>query len=93
MDKHQAKPLQEVSEFCGVPSEIIIRFIQEEWIQPADHQTMMLDEEDIARIDLIWELTERLGVNEEGVPIILHLIDQLNCLHLELRRKNQINLE
>ena len=80
------KRIEEASQYCGVPCDLIVHFIDEEWIRPMDLEARILDDEDLARIDLIWDLTERLGVNEEGVPIILHLIDQLNRFHLELTR-------
>ncbi|MDD4975018.1 MAG: chaperone modulator CbpM [Bacteriovorax sp.] len=70
---------------CGLNPEDILQFITSEWIQPLNSQDLLLDEDDIARILLIRELKVQLGVNDEGVPIILHLIDQLNHLHLELR--------
>lgn len=78
--------IEEVSEYCGVPREIIIRFIEEEWIHPLDIDTPALDAEDIARVRLIWELYSDFGVNEEAIPIILNLIDQLNRMHLELEK-------
>ena len=64
--------------------EDILQFINYEWIQPIDPKNLLLDKEDIARIQLISELKKHLGVNDEAVPIILHLIDQLNHLHLKL---------
>lgn len=78
--------IEEASEHCGVPSEIIVKFIQEEWIIPKDTNAPGLDEEDVARIRLIWELHSDFGVNDEAMPIILHLIDQLNRIHLELEK-------
>lgn len=83
MEKRQ---LSEASEYCGVPMEMIMRFIEEEWITPINCEEPILDEEDVARIRLIWELHEDFGVNDESMPIILHLIDQLNRMHLELEK-------
>lgn len=54
-------------------------------MQPTDPINLLLDEEDLARIMLIKELQENLGVNDEGVPIILYLVDQLH--HLRLNTK------
>lgn len=71
---------------CGFPEKFVVRIIEEEWISPIE--TDYLDEEDMARIRLIQELKEDFGVNDEGVPIILHLIDQINLLRLELIRRN-----
>lgn len=54
---------------------------------PRTLQQPLLDEEDIARARLIWELQKEFGVNDEAVPIILHLIDQLNRIHLEAKER------
>lgn len=70
---------------CGINSEEILQFITYEWIQPLDPQKLLFDDDDITRILLIVDLKMQLGVNDEGVPIILHLLDQLNHLHLELK--------
>lgn len=83
MEKRQ---LSEASEYCGVPMEMIMWFIEEEWISPINCEEPILDDEDVARIRLIWELREDFGVNEEAMPIILNLIDQLNRMHLELEK-------
>jgi chaperone modulatory protein CbpM len=40
---------------------------------------------DLARSRLIQDLTRDLGVNDQGVPIILDLIDQLHGLRSALR--------
>lgn len=74
------KPIDEVSQLCGIDTSVIIHFIDEEWLTPIDRETIMLDEEDVCRILLIHDLRERFGVNEEGIPIILHLVDQLSLI-------------
>ena len=63
-----------VQEF-GIDEEHFIQYIRKEWISPSGPS--QLDEEDIARARLISELQEVFGVNDEAVPIILHLLDQL----------------
>lgn len=78
--------IDEACNECGVRREVIIQFIQEEWVHPADAESLYLDEEDIARIRLIRELKEEFGVNDEGMSIILQLLDQLNRMHLELSK-------
>lgn len=74
----------DASKNCGVDSNVILQFIKQEWITPFDKALMQFDEEDIERIKLIAELQD-LGVNDDAVPIILHLIDQLNLYHQGLR--------
>ena len=56
----------------------IIRFISYEWIVPMDRDHLVLDEEAVAHAHLIWELQRDFGVNDEAIPIILNLINQLN---------------
>jgi chaperone modulatory protein CbpM len=73
--------ISEAASVCNLNSDIIMEFIKYEWINPADPKKLLLDKEDISRIQLISELTTNLGVNDESVPIILHLIDQLHYLH------------
>jgi chaperone modulatory protein CbpM len=48
-----------------------------------------MDDEDLARIRLIRDLKEDFGVNDEGMSIILHLLDQLNRIHLEIDHLHQ----
>jgi chaperone modulatory protein CbpM len=71
--------IEEVCIMCGTSEEIVMRFIQEEWLIPIDREHITFDEEDVARIHLIIDLKNQFGVNDEAVPIILHLIDQLNA--------------
>ena len=63
-----------VREF-GIDEQRVVHYIRNEWIAPVE--PARLDEEDIARARLIVELQEVFGVNDEAVPIILHLLDQL----------------
>ena len=74
------RPLNEVSIICNIPSEIIIHFIEEEWVNPIDTELRLFDEEDVCRILLIHDLQDKFGVNDEAVPVILHLVDQLNFI-------------
>ncbi|MBY0415456.1 MAG: chaperone modulator CbpM [Bdellovibrionales bacterium] len=74
------RPIQEVSSICGIEISIINQFIDEEWVNPIDKELVTFDEEDVCRILLIYDLREKFGVNDESVPVILHLIDQLNFI-------------
>lgn len=74
--------IQEASKICGPSCEQITHFIEEEWITPVDSE--VFDDEDVTRIRLIHELMSEFGVNEEAVPIILRLIDQIHTLRIRL---------
>lgn len=71
--------MEEICLICGTSEEIVMHFIEEEWLLPIDREHFAFDEEDVARIKLIIDLQNEFGVNDEAVPIILHLIDQLNA--------------
>jgi len=77
---------EEAVQNCGFPDRVLVQFIERHWIEPQDREKKSMDEEDLARARLIFELQNDLGVNDEAVPIILHLIDELNHLHLQMRR-------
>ena len=68
----------EVCTLTHLDENTLIAFIQREWITPCEQQKM--DEEDLARIRLIEDLQRTFGVNDESIPVILHLIDQLHFL-------------
>lgn len=56
-------------------------WIEEEWLVPdrADAEPAF-SEADIARAQLISDLIADMGVNSEGVGVILHLLDQMHGL-------------
>ena len=56
-------------------------WIEEEWLVPAGTGAELgFSEADLARAQLIRDLVEELGVNSEGVGVILHLLDQMHGL-------------
>lgn len=76
-------------EFCArleVEVEVVQVWIREGWILPrdADAPTPFSDM-DLARARLIRDLRSDLGVNDEGVGVILDLLDQVHGLRRMLR--------
>ena len=69
--------LIEATEATGVGHGFLVRCLRAHWVSPAFPEEPVLDEQDLARIRLIATLQEDLGVNDEAVPVILHLVDQL----------------
>jgi chaperone modulatory protein CbpM len=55
-------------------------WVAEGWLVPAADDGAPYQESDLARAGLIQDLTRDLGVNAEGVGVILHLIDQMHGL-------------
>jgi chaperone modulatory protein CbpM len=82
--------LLEVSGLTGLEPARISSWIAMEWISPRSFEA--LDYEDIARLRLIRELQHDFGANEESVPLILHLVDQLCYAQEVLRKLKEKNL-
>jgi chaperone modulatory protein CbpM len=78
----------EVSQEYSISEDHLEQFIIEEWITPYDEEEMLFDEEDIARMNLICELRDDLGVNDESIPIILKLLDQLHHVRGMVKKIN-----
>ena len=61
-------------------------WIGEEWLIPrASGSALQFSDTDLARARLIQDLKLELGVNDEGIAIILHLLDQLHGLRSLVR--------
>jgi chaperone modulatory protein CbpM len=61
--------------------EILEVWIEEEWLVPSGTATeFAFSEVDLARAKLIRDLMQDLGVNDEGVGVILNLLDQVHGL-------------
>ena len=77
-----------LSKICQELSEeesLILEFIEREWIRPAELDERLFDEEDLGRLHLILDLKNNFEVNDEGVDLILHLLDQIHSLKRGLR--------
>lgn len=60
--------------------------IEEAWVRPAsDTAGHVFDDLDVSRLRLICELTTDMAVNDDAVPIILSLIDQIHGFRRQLR--------
>ena len=55
------------------------------WIRPAAKAGQGFSEADMARAALIRDLEDKLGFDEEQVPVLLNLIDQIHGLRAELK--------
>ncbi len=76
-----------IVEIEGVSETELRVWIESGWIRPARTQAdYAFSEMDIARVSLIADLRQRMGVNDEAMPVVLDLMDQLYGLRRELRR-------
>lgn len=63
-------------------------WIEEEWLLPeGPREEPKFSEEDLARAGLIRDLQQDMGVNSEGVGVILDLLDQIHGLRRALAGK------
>ncbi|PDT81647.1 chaperone modulator CbpM [Sinorhizobium sp. BJ1] len=62
------------------------QWVRRGWIVPSQVESgPLFDDVDIARIRLVCELRDDMNVNDDAVPIILALLDQLYGVRRELR--------
>jgi len=60
-------------------------WVAQGWIKPAGQAAQSYSEADLARAALICNLEDDLGFDEEDVPVLLNLIDQIHGLRAELK--------
>ena len=54
-------------------------------VPPQTEPELMFSDVDLARAQLIHDLREDFGVNDEGVSVILHLVDQMHGLRRSMQ--------
>jgi chaperone modulatory protein CbpM len=74
---------QEFARRVRIDMERLRFFVDCGWISPlARDGKMTFQEADVARAALIADLGEELGVNDDGIDVVLNLVDQLYSLRL-----------
>ena len=78
---------KEVVEAVGTVSLRQLRvWVRRGWIVPAQAEDgLVFDEMDVARIRLLCQLRRDMNVNEDAVPVVLSLLDQIYGLRREMR--------
>jgi chaperone modulatory protein CbpM len=78
----------EYAEFClraELEGPVLEAWIAAGWIIPEKSESSTLfSEADLARAQLVRDLRDDLGVNDEGIAVILDLIDQIHGLRRTL---------
>lgn len=75
-----------VTRISGLTPEDLDRWIANEWVRPdgpAGHYRFR--DIDVARVQLIVQLRNDMDIDEEALPVILSLIDQIYDLRRRLR--------
>jgi chaperone modulatory protein CbpM len=81
--------IEEICQLTGVDDDFVLQLVRREYVHPASPEANEFDDEDLTRIRLISDLINHLEVNENAVPVILHLIDQIHRLRLELYNRHR----
>ncbi len=76
---------QEFLERARLDRRTLSVWIAEEWVIPArSADAFAFTDMDVARAELIRDLKDNMGVNNEGLGVILHLLDQMHALRRAL---------
>jgi chaperone modulatory protein CbpM len=79
----------EMQEFTGrshLDTPTLNAWIEAEWLVPVTSgETFHFSDADLARARLIQDLKLDFGVNDQGITIVLHLLDQLYGLRCLVR--------
>jgi chaperone modulatory protein CbpM len=76
---------QEFLERARLDRKTLTVWIEEEWLIPSHAAAeLTFTEMDLARANLIRDLKQNMGVNDEGLSVILHLLDQMHGLRRAL---------
>ena len=86
------KTMAEVLEMLGVriDRQTLENYITREWLRPVYQPTGWYFEEiDIARLQLVCHLTQDIEVNDQGMDVVLSLLDQLYGIRAHAQKLNQ----
>lgn len=65
----------------------LLLWVQQGWLRPeGEGEALQFSEADVARASLICELRDHMGIDEEAMPVVLNLMDQVYGLRHEFRR-------
>ncbi len=71
---------------AGLDPAALGRWIEAAWVRPERHAGgFVFRDIDLARVRLIHELTADLAIDEEALPVVLGLLDEVHRLRRQLR--------
>jgi chaperone modulatory protein CbpM len=76
-----------LSRISGIERSELARWIENRWVLP-EHSggTWLFHEVDVARVELIVQIRHEFAIDEEALPLVLGLLDQVYGLRRQLRR-------
>jgi chaperone modulatory protein CbpM len=83
--EHSLMTIEAVLEEVQVSRQELIAWVEQKWVLPAEDQgSYFFNEADRARCKLILELRGDLAINDEAMPVVLQLLDQIYSLRRAL---------
>ncbi|MDF3075193.1 MAG: hypothetical protein K0S54_2860 [Alphaproteobacteria bacterium] len=77
--------IEQIVTLVGCRTPDLEAWIAEQWIKPIrDDDGWVFAEADLARAQLIRDLTDEMAIERETVPVVLSLIDQNHALRRQL---------
>jgi chaperone modulatory protein CbpM len=71
----------------GLDRHELIRWVENRWVLPERRgETWIFHEVDVARVELILEIRHEFAIDDEALPLVLGLLDQVYDLRRQLRR-------
>jgi chaperone modulatory protein CbpM len=71
----------------GLDRRELVRWVENRWVLPERHgETWLFHEVDVARVELILEIRHEFAIDDEALPMVLGLLDQVYGLRRQLRR-------
>lgn len=79
-------PFERVLAMVGMEEAELSSWVENRWVRPErEGATYRFREVDVARIRLIVEIRHEMGLDDEAVPVVLSLLDQVYDLRRQLR--------
>lgn len=77
---------QQVVEIVAVEATRLRTWVRRGWVRPAAEEgAPAFSEADVARVRLVHQLCDELGIEEETLSVVLSLLDQVHGLRAELK--------
>jgi chaperone modulatory protein CbpM len=75
-----------VAMFTGLNEPELLAWADRGWVRPVEAASgLEFDEIDVARVRLIYDLRTSLHIDEDTIPVVLSLLDEVHDLRSELR--------
>ena len=71
----------------GLDRHELTHWVENRWVLPEQrNDTWVFHEVDVARVELILEIRHEFAIDDEALPLVLGLLDQIYDLRRQLRR-------